>query len=181
MKQEKLTDEKIKEYTVSIHQLTLDNKNSVVDIWYGNADIGEKLYLIKNNLNGSTKEFGEYLQINCPLLNVKLVSYYIKLSGHNDDNYDATTIIKWLRANDVQAVNPRSCWDKFNAAHKTPPEADETNGPVEKPLEKPADNKLIDRLENLLTELKKAELSDVDKARLQNLSDQFSDIVDEIA
>jgi hypothetical protein len=181
MEQEILNDTQIREALRIVNSKLTNNTLDLRAIWGRNADIGHQLYQVKNSFNGSTKEFGQYLDTNCPKLDVKLVSYFIKLAGYNDDQYDSGTIIKWLADNNCQATNPRTCWDKFNKAHKTEPDADTKNGKVTETSADPLDKQsIVARLESLLDEIKTAELDDIEIARLQALNETFSEVIDNL-
>lgn len=176
-----LTDQQITETLKVVNAKLTANTLDLQTIWKRNASIGLDLYKVKNSFNGNTKDFGQYLNTNCPKLDVKLVSYYIKLAGHNDDQYSADTIQKWLYSNDVKAVNPRTCWDRFNKAHKTDQDPDTKNGEVTETSADPlAKDSIVARLESLLNEIKTAELDDVEIARLQALNETFSEVIDNL-
>lgn len=171
---------------MDINAILVQSDNSRSEIWHDNSLLGERLHEVKGLVNGSTKEFGAWLTEHVPQLDVKLVSYYIKLAGYNDDQYDAQTIQAWLRDNYVVATHPRTTWDKFNKAHKDAPADDTQDGEVESTTHKndSVDSSLSARLEKLLTEIKtkmsKQELDDSEMARIANLSDLFAEVVGEV-
>lgn len=83
--------------------------------------IGHNLYLIKSSFNGSTKEFGSYLERHCPSLEVKLTSYMIKLAGYNQPEncvFSADQVRRYLVKHYPNISNPRLAWDKFWANNR---------------------------------------------------------------
>lgn len=141
-----------------LNNLLTQSRINKMDIWAINAKIGETLHVVKESFNGSTKEFGDYLSKNCPLMDVKLVSYYIRLAGHNADNFSAADIIKWLKANEVQATNPRTCWDKFAKAHKPATDKDTEPGDVTETTLGPQDDPkraILARLQSVYADLER--------------------------
>ena len=165
---------------LEINSYLTDNQQSQIDVWTNNIAIGERLYLIKNQFNGNTKEFGDWLATHTPKLDVKLVSYYIKLAGHNDNQYSSQTIIDWLSANAVNATNPRSCWDKFNKAHKTTDETTE-NGEVQtiEPLSTNTEkDSVVTRLAQIYDEIKKRsdELTEDQLERVAVIASQLAEL-----
>lgn len=153
------------------------------DLWAYNAAIGTKLHIIKESFDGSTKQFGNYLAQHCPKLDVKLVSYYIKLAGYNTEQYEASAIIKWLENNAVNATNPRTCWDKFNKAHKPEVNKDEENSEVttEAPPQSTKDS-LVARLAQLYDEFTKraVDLDEDDLDTISTIAGQFNEYVSTI-